>query len=176
MKIRLKDSEIELIQGDITESATQAIVNAANSNLILGGGVAGAIRRKGGPVIQQECNAHGPCPVGEAAVTSGGALKAKFVIHAVGPRWGEGDEENKLRDAALNSLKRAEEKEIESITFPAISTGIFGFPLELAARILLQTVKEYLLGTTKIKRVVFALFDRKSMAVFQKMLQSLGEG
>ncbi|NIQ01270.1 MAG: O-acetyl-ADP-ribose deacetylase [Nitrospinaceae bacterium] len=173
MKVRIKNTELELIQGDITESETEAIVNAANSQLQLGGGVAGAIRKKGGPDIQKECDAHGPCPVGEAAVTTGGNLKANYVIHAVGPRWGEGDEEAKLRNATLHSLQRAEEKTLTSIAFPAISTGIFGFPTDRAAEIMLKAVRDHLNGSTGLKKVVFALFDRPTLQRFEKTLRSL---
>jgi O-acetyl-ADP-ribose deacetylase len=172
MKTRINNSEIELIQGDITESNTDAIVNAANSELILGGGVAGAIREKGGPAIQEACNAIGHCAVGDAAVTPAGHLNAKYVIHAVGPRWGEGDEQNKLRNATLNSLKRADEKQLTSITFPALSTGIFGFPMELAAEIMIQAVKEYLSGKTGIQKVFFCLFDQKGFTIFSDALES----
>ncbi|MDH5763671.1 MAG: macro domain-containing protein [Nitrospinota bacterium] len=170
MKLKVNNSEIELVQGDITESDTDAIVNAANSQLILGAGVAGAIRTRGGPSIQEECNAIGHCPVGGAVITGGGNLKARHVIHAVGPRQGEGDEEAKLKNATLNSLKVAEENQLESITFPAISTGIYGFPLDACARIMLTTTREYLSGSTQIQRVVFALFDEKSLEVFAKKL------
>ena len=173
MKLRLNNSEIELVQGDITESDTDAIVNAANSQLVLGAGVAGAIRTKGGPSIQEECNALGHCPVGGAVITSGGTLKARHVIHAVGPRQGEGDEEEKLKNATLSSLKVAEENNLKSITFPAISTGVYGFPLDACARIMLTTVKEYLSGTTKIERVVFALFDDQSFKAFKDQLKKL---
>lgn len=173
MKIRIKNSEIELVQGDIAESDTDAIVNAANSQLTLGGGVAGAIREKGGPAIQEECNAIGHCSVGDAVVTPAGNLNARYVIHAVGPRWGEGDEENKLRNATLNSLKRADEKKLASITFPALSTGIFGFPMEPAAHIMIQAVREYLSGNTGLHKVVFSLFDQKGFTIFQGKLESL---
>ena len=166
MKLQVNHSEIELVQGDITESDTDAIVNAANSQLILGAGVAGAIRAKGGPSIQEECNAIGHCPVGGAVITGGGNLKARHVIHAVGPRQGEGDEETKLKNATLNSLKVADQNNLKSITFPAISTGIFGFPLDACARIMLTTTQEYLTGNTNIERVVFALFDDKSLKAF----------
>ncbi|NVM46547.1 MAG: macro domain-containing protein, partial [Candidatus Lokiarchaeota archaeon] len=125
-EIKVKNSLIKLTQGDITDLATDAIVNAANAQLILGGGVAGAIRRKGGPIIQEECNKIGGTFVGGAVITTGGNLKAKHVIHAVGPRMGEGDEDNKLMNAVLNSLKLMDEHGLKSIAFPAISTGIFG--------------------------------------------------
>ena len=173
MKLQVNQSEIELIQGDITESNTDAIVNAANSQLTLGAGVAGAIRSKGGPSIQEECNAIGHCPVGGAVITGGGNLKARHVVHAVGPRQGEGYEEEKLKKATLNSLKVADQNHLKSITFPAISTGIYGFPLDACARIMLTTVKEYLSGTTIIERVVFALFDDKSFKAFKDQLEKM---
>ena len=173
MKFRVNNSEIELVQDDITESDTDAIVNAANSQLVLGAGVAGAIRTKGGPAIQEECHAIGHCPVGGAVITGGGNLKARHVIHAVGPRQGEGNEEEKLKNATLNSLKVAEENNLKSITFPAISTGVYGFPLDACARIMLTTVKEYLTGPTKIERVVFGLFDDKSFKAFENQAKNL---
>ncbi len=176
MKVRVNQSEIELLQGDITESTTDAIVNAANSQLILGAGVAGAIRKKGGPQIQQECDALGDCPVGEAVVTRGGNLPAAYVIHAVGPQWGEGDEETKLRGALSHSLKRADELKLRSIALPALSTGVYGFPLEPAARILLQAAADHLQGETGLRTVRFVLFDADSLAVFTKTLQSLEIG
>ena len=173
MKLSIKNSEIELMEGDITEIDTDAIVNAANDQLILGAGVAGAIRSKGGPSIQEECNAIGHCPVGDAVITGGGHLKAKHVIHAVGPRQGEGNEETKLKSATLNSLKAADQNNLKSIAFPAISTGIFGFPLDACARIMLTTTKEYLGGTTNIKRVVFALFGAESFKAFESQARNL---
>ncbi len=173
MKLQVNQSEIELVQGDITESDTDAIINAANSQLTLGAGVAGAIRSKGGPSIQEECNAIGHCPVGGAVITGGGNLKARHVVHAVGPRQGEGDEEEKLKNSTLNSLKVADQNNVKSITFPAISTGVYGFPLGACARIMLTTVKEYLSGTTIIERVVFALFDDKSFKAFKDQLEKM---
>lgn len=169
----INQSVIELIQGDITEMATDAIVNAANAQLILGGGVAGAIRRKGGPKIQEECNQIGGTVVGGAVITTGGNLKAKHVIHAVGPMMGEGDEDNKLRQATLNSLKLADQHQLKSIAFPAISTGIFGYPLDRCARIMLSETINYLQGKTGLKRVVFCLFDEQAFSVFQKTLATL---
>ena len=171
MKLQINQSEIELVQGDITESDTDAIVNAANSQLILGAGVAGAIRSKGGPSIQEECDTIGHCPVGGAVITGGGNLKAKHVIHAVGPRQGEGDEEAKLKNATLNSLKVADQNNCKSITFPAISTGVYGFPLEACARIMLTATREYLSGTTNIECVVFALFDDTSFKAFEDQMK-----
>ncbi len=126
MQVKINKTFLELTQGDITDQTTDAIVNAANTALQLGGGVAGAIRRKGGPKIQEECNKIGGTYVGGAVITTGGNLKAKYVIHAVGPIHGDEHEDAKLKDATLNSLILADKKNLKSIAFPAISTGIFG--------------------------------------------------
>jgi len=171
MKKIINKSIIELIEGDITEMDTDAIVNAANAALQLGGGVAGAIRRKGGPKIQEECNKIGGTFVGGAVITTGGNLKARYVIHAVGPRMGEGNEDEKLRNATLNSLKLAEENQLKSLSFPAISTGIFGFPIDRCAQIMLSTTIEYLSGKTSIERVVFCLFGKESFDAFRRELE-----
>ena len=173
MKIAINRSKIELIQGDIIKSDSDAIVNAANSLLIMGAGVAGAISAKGGPSFQEECNKIGGCSVGNASVTGGGSLKAKYVIHAVGPQWGEGSGDEKLKNATINSLKRAEELKLNSITFPALSTGIFGFPLDRAASIMLRAICGYLKGATCIKHVVLALFDNNGFNIFKKNLMSI---
>ena len=176
MKVKAGNSVLELLDGDITEMQTDAIVNAANAQLVLGGGVAGAIRRKGGPEIQKECDAKGPTFVGGAVITTGGNLKAKFVIHAVGPRMGEGGEDEKLKNATLNSLKVADENNLESISFPAISTGIFGFPIERCAEIMLRTTISYLKGQTGIQKVIFCLFGRESFDVFAEQLRKETSG
>jgi len=166
MDVQIGNRTLELTEGDITEMETDAIVNAANDRLVLGGGVAGAIRRKGGPAIQAECDRIGGACVGGAVLTSGGNLKARHVIHAVGPRMGEGDEDRKLRDATLNSLRLANEHHLKSLAFLAISTGIFGFPIERCARIMLGAVIEHLKGKTSLDHVVFCLFDKDSYRVF----------
>jgi O-acetyl-ADP-ribose deacetylase (regulator of RNase III) len=171
MQRTVNKSILELAQGDITELATDAIVNAANAQLVLGGGVAGAIRRKGGPEIQAHCNKIGPISVGQAAITTAGNLKAKRVIHAVGPRMGEGDEDQKLKNATLSSLRLADENNLTSIAFPAISTGIFGFPIERCAPIMLGTTVDYLRGQTSLGKVVFCLFDKGSYDIFAAQLQ-----
>ena len=173
MKVKVKNSIIELTKGDITDLEVDAIVNAANSQLKLGGGVAGAIRRKGGPKIQEECDRIGYCPVGGAVITSAGNLKAKYVVHAVGPRYGEGDEDNKLKNATLNSLKIADQYKVKTIAFPAISTGIFGFPKNRCAEIMLSTAVEYLKGQTGIEKVVFCLYDDETFRVFQEKLVNM---
>jgi O-acetyl-ADP-ribose deacetylase (regulator of RNase III) len=171
MRINVGNSVLELVEGDITEMQTDAIVNAANAQLILGGGVAGAIRRKGGPAIQQECNRIGGTFVGGAVITTAGNLKAKHVIHAVGPRMGEGDEDQKLKNATLNSLKVADETNLKSISFPAISTGVFGFPIERCAEIMLTTTIDYLKGQTGLDKVLFCLFGQAAYQVFENQLK-----
>jgi O-acetyl-ADP-ribose deacetylase (regulator of RNase III) len=128
---KINDTDLLLVEGDITDQDTDAIVNPANAMLQLGAGVAGAIREKGGETIQEECDRLGGTYVGGAVMTGGGNLKAKHVIHAVGPRMGEGDEDTKLRNATMNSLLLAEEHDLKSIAFPAIGTGVFGFRLWL---------------------------------------------
>jgi O-acetyl-ADP-ribose deacetylase (regulator of RNase III) len=170
MKKDVGKATVEVSQCDITEIDTDAIVNAANAQLILGAGVAGAIKAKGGPEIQEECNAIGGTSVGGAVITTGGNLNAKFVVHAVGPKMGEGDEDAKLRNATLNSLKVAEENNLKSITFPAISTGIYGFPKERCAEIMLRTVIDYLKGDTQMRRVVFCLHGEASFNIFSDTL------
>jgi len=167
MRANINNSVLELLEGDITEMQTDAIVNAANSQLILGGGVAGAIRKKGGPRIQQECNRIGATFVGGAVITTAGNLKAKYVIHAVGPRMGEGNEDEKLKNATLNSLQLAEEHNLKTISFPAISAGIFGFPIRRCAEIMLKTIVDYLKGETGLEKVVFCLFGRANYQVFE---------
>jgi len=171
MKVKINNRVLELLDGDLTEMDTDAIVNAANAQLILGGGVAGAIRRKGGPKIQAECDKTGGTFVGGAVITTGGNLNARHVIHAVGPRMGEGDEDQKLKNATLNSLKVADENHLKSISFPAISTGIFGFPIERCAEIMLKTTIDYLKGQTGLERVGFCLFGRDSYEVFESRLE-----
>ena len=174
MKWTINGKQLVLLQGDITEMGTDAIVNAANKDLVLGAGVAGAIRSKGGPAIQVECNRIGGAPVGGAAITTGGDLKARYVIHAVGPRMGEGDEDQKLAGATRNSLNLAQEKGLKSIAFPAISTGIFGFPKDRCARIMLSTVAETLRQEeTTLKEVVFCLWGEETLQVFQNEAEEM---
>lgn len=171
--VTIKDSAISLHDTDLTEMQVDAIVNAANSALQLGGGVAGAIRRKGGPAIQQACDRIGGTPVGTAVITTSGNLKARHVIHAVGPRMGEGDEDNKLENATRNSLQVADENKLTSIAFPAISTGIFGFPLDRCADLMLRTTIAYLQRETGIAEVHFCLWGREAFGVFEKTLHAL---
>jgi O-acetyl-ADP-ribose deacetylase (regulator of RNase III) len=173
MKVQINKAILELTQGDITDLDTDAIVNAANTALQLGGGVAGAIRRKGGPKLQEECNKIGGIHVGEATITTGGSLKAKYVIHAVGPIHGEEHEDEKLKDATLNSLILANENRLKSIAFPAISTGIFGFPKDRCATIMLSTTIAYMEGPAKLERVVYCLYDQNTFEIFKSTLQTL---
>jgi O-acetyl-ADP-ribose deacetylase (regulator of RNase III) len=173
MQITINSTLLELTKGDLTDQITDAIVNAANATLQLGGGVAGAIRRRGGPAIQKECNKIGGTYVGGAVITTGGTLPARYVIHAVGPMYGDDHEDEKLKNATLNSLKLADKKCLKSIAFPAISTGIFGFPKNRCATIMLSTTIAYLEGPTGLEKVVFCLYDKKTLEIFEDFLQSL---
>ncbi len=159
---------VELVQGDITDLDVDAVVNAANSYLILGSGVAGAISRKGGPTIQEECLAIGHCDVGSAVITGGGNLVARHVIHAVGPRMGEGSEAGKLANATRASLMLTEENKLVSIAFPAISTGVFGYPLESCAEVMLRVIFDYTFEDLEtLRHVIVCLYDARAMAIFE---------
>lgn len=164
--------EIVILRGDITDIDVDAIVNAANTDLILGSGVAGAIRRKGGPGIQSECDRQSPVPLGEAAITGGGDLKARYVIHAAAMHLGGGVSAESLVGATLNSLKRACEAGVTTIAFPAIGTGVGGFPISECAKIMLDAViahtAEYAPG---LKKVYFVLFDEESEKIFRAALE-----
>lgn len=164
---------IELINGDITTLAVDAIVNAANSRLQHGGGVAAAIARKGGPVIQQESDRIGFVPTGNAAVTSAGNLPCRYVIHAVGPVMGEGDEDLKLRNATLSAFERAQELRLKSIALPAISTGIFGYPVQRCAPIMLGVARDFGARGTTLQRAVFCLFGDETLRIFERELEKL---
>ena len=168
-------SKIRLRQGDLTEAAVDAIVNAANNDLMLGGGVAGAIRTKGGPSIQAECDAIGRIPIGEAAITGAGWLPARHVIHAASMRLGESTAEENLRKSVRNSLKRATENSLKSIAFPAIGTGIAGFPIERCAQVMLEEARDHLNGPTTLEIVEFVLFDENSLQIFQSALASMND-
>ena len=161
-------TRIEIIQGDITEADVEAVVNAANNDLELGGGVAGAIRRKGGPSIQEECRRIGRIPLGEAAITGGGNLKAKYVIHAASMQLGGRTTAENLEASTRNSLCRADEKGIRSIAFPAVGTGIAGFDTKRCAEIMLGMAAEHRKGPTSLERIAFVLFDRGSLEIFQQ--------
>lgn len=175
VKIKIKNSILELICGDITKQETEAIINAANETLLGGGGVDGAIHRAGGPKILEECKKIGGCKTGDAKITTGGNLKARYVIHTVGPIWrGGGEGEDKLLAGCYKrSLEVAEENNIKSISFPSISTGAYRFPVDSASKIALKTVVDYLKGNTKIERVVFVLFDEKTLEIYKGALNSI---
>ncbi len=155
-------------QGDLTEKDTDAIVNAANNDLILGGGVAGAIRRKGGEEIQRECDEIGSIPVGYAAITTGGKLKARFVIHAASMELGGKTTADSLRNSTAYCLKIANERGLKSIAFPAVGTGIAGFPLKECAEIMLREAAQHLRGETSLETVHFVLFDEAAKRVFER--------
>lgn len=190
MQIQTKTGsvELELVQGDITRQHVDAIVNAANSSLLGGGGVDGAIHRAGGPSILEECKRiralQGGCDPGQAVITGGGKLAARFVIHTVGPIWRDGtaNEERTLTQCYANCLRLATDNELGSIAFPSISTGAFGYPLELASRVALCAVKDYLLEHGKsddfgalgpLKLVRFTLFDAFTLNAYQEALSEL---
>jgi O-acetyl-ADP-ribose deacetylase len=160
--------KIVIQQGDLTEMDVDAIVNAANNELILGAGVAGAIRRKGGPAIQQECDAIGSIPVGYAAITGGGELKARFVIHAASMEAGGRTTAQTLRGSTLHSLRLASERALKTIAFPAIGTGIAGFPMPECAEIMLRLAATHLQGETSLQKIFFVLFDEASRKVFEE--------
>ncbi|UCE40032.1 MAG: macro domain-containing protein [Candidatus Aminicenantes bacterium] len=163
----IEGRKLKLVEGNIVTLDVDAIVNAANKSLILGGGVAGAIRKFGGPSIQEECNAIGPIEVGEAVITGAGNLKADYVIHAVGPVYGEGNEDIKLANATLNSLKIAHKKRIKSIAFPAISTGIFHFPIKRCAEIMMKVTIDFLKESKHPEEIILCLYGERAYSIFQ---------
>lgn len=171
----INHTSLELLQADITTLAVDAIVNAANSSLLGGGGVDGAIHRAAGPELLAECRTLGGCPTGEARITQGYRLKARHVIHTVGPVYS-----GRLRDAELlasavrNSLRLADERRLKSIAFPAISTGAYGYPMEEAAHVILSTIVEHLRrGETTLEKVVVCLYDQRAYQVFETELRRL---
>ena len=174
--MNLVANQIEIVQGDITKLEVDAIVNAANSSLMGGGGVDGAIHRAGGPAIVAECREivarQGPCQTGQAVITTAGNLPARFVIHTVGPVWNGGNynEEQLLRDAYSNSLKLALEHGVQTIAFPNISTGVYSFPKEKAARIAVDTVNRLLSSHHQIQKVYFVCFDQENYSLYSQLI------
>ena len=162
--------KVEFRRGDITQADVDAVVNAANTDLLLGAGVAGAIRRAGGPSIQEECNRIGPISLGEAAITGGGDLKARYVIHAAGMHLGGGVSAESCRNATRNSLLRAREKKLKSIAFPAIGTGVGGLDMAECARVMLQAVRD---NSEGLERVVFVLYDAEALGIFERTWQEI---
>lgn len=167
--------KIVLLQGDLTEVDADAIVNAANNDLQLGGGVAGAIRRKGGDRIQRECDAIGSVPVGGAAITSGGHLKARHVIHAASMQLGGGTTPSALRSSTAHSLRIATQNNLKTIAFPAIGTGIAGFPMRECAEIMLAEAQKHLQGPTSLAQIQFVLFYKQSLEVFEEVWKEIKE-
>lgn len=170
-----KRRKLVVFHGDITKEDSEVIVNPANSYLQHGGGVAGAIVRRGGRIIQDESNKIGYVPVGNVALTSAGSLNAKYVIHAVGPRWGEGDEDKKLENAVRNALLKGSELNIKTIAFPAISSGIFGFPKKRCAEILITTTVSFFKNNpdSSIEEVHFTNIDEETSTIFENELRNV---
>jgi O-acetyl-ADP-ribose deacetylase (regulator of RNase III) len=162
---------VEVIEGDITEIKADAVVNAANNHLFMGAGVAGAIKRKGGRIIEEEAVAQGPIPVGEAVVTSGGRLPAKWVIHAAGMGTDFRTDADKIARSTRNSLFRAEERKLSSIAFPAIGTGVGGFPMDDCARLMLRQVVEHSGNEGSLSKVTFVLYDEPSYRTFNRVFE-----
>jgi len=179
MHITVNHTVIDVRNADITDMTTDAIVNAANELLAHGGGVAGAIARKGGVSIQESSSEwvklHGRVATGAAAITGAGFLQAKYVIHAVGPIMGSGDEDGKLQNATQAALNLAEEYHLESLSFPAISTGIFGYPADRCAHIMISTVVAHVRTYTSLQHVIFCLIDKSTLELFQKALSDIQE-
>lgn len=175
MEAKINNSTLALAEGDITNESTDAIVNAANTRLAGGAGVDGAIHRAGGPSIMEECRKIGGCPTGQAVITTGGHLRAKHVIHTVGPVYQGGNkgEAALLKSAHLESLKLASARNLKSISFPAISTGVYGYPVHEAAQIALKTAINYLKEHSDIELVRFVLFGRKTYDIFAEELKKL---
>lgn len=166
-------SKVILMEGDLTEMDADAIVNAANNDLQHGGGVAGAIRRKGGAIIQEESNEIGSIPVGGAAITSGGRLKARYVIHAASMQLGGRTTGRALRSSTAHSLRIAAERDLKTIAFPAVGTGVAGFPMEECAEIMLREVVEHLKRGSPLEKVYFVLFDGPALKVFEKVWRGM---
>ncbi|MDR2919287.1 MAG: O-acetyl-ADP-ribose deacetylase [Tannerella sp.] len=170
------EARIKLLQGDITKIEADAIVNAANTSLLDGGGVDGAIHRNGGAAILEECrqirSRQGGCKVGEAVITTAGRLPAKYVIHTVGPVWNGGgnNEDELLRNAYTNSLKIALDNHLETVAFPNISTGVYHFPKQRAAEIAVKAVTDFLRTSDQIKTVYFVCFDNENYAIYQELI------
>ena len=162
---------IELVEGDITRVEADALVNAANNRLLMGGGVAGAIRRAGGKEIEEEAVKKGPIPIGEAVATGAGRLRARYIIHADVMGLDFHTDGEKIRAATRNSLLRAEELGLKSIAFPALGTGVGGFPLDECARIMLAEVRQYLQGKTGLERVIFVLRGEEAYKAFRAVVQ-----
>jgi O-acetyl-ADP-ribose deacetylase len=173
-EIKIRNSCLKLIKGDITDLEIDSFVYYAQHDLRLGSGYGTAISMRGGPSIQEELNQFGTLDTTDAVVSAAGEMKAKYIIHAVGPRFQEEDIPEKLKKTVLNSLKQAEEKGIPAVAFPAMGVGFYGVPLDVSAKVTLETIKEYLSGETEIKDVVVCLLDNREYKPFQSQLAALG--
>ncbi|MCX8063678.1 MAG: O-acetyl-ADP-ribose deacetylase [Candidatus Hydrogenedentes bacterium] len=176
VELKIGDCVIQVVQGDITKETTDAIVNAANRTLLGGGGVDGAIHRAGGPEILEQCKKLGGCETGDAKITTGGRLPAKYVIHTVGPiyRDGKHGEPELLRNCYIRSLEVAVEHGIKTVAFPAISCGVYGYPIPEAAKIAITTVKEFVEKNPHFKLVRFVMFGSDTYGPYCEVLKSLG--
>lgn len=171
---KVNETTIRLIKGDITDIDVEAFVFYARPNLKLGAGFGNAISVRGGPSIQKELDEHAtPVDIGEAVVTDAGKLKAKYIIHAVGPAFQEPNTEDKLRNTVINSLKRADEKGIQQVAFPLMGAGFYGVPMDVSAQITLGTIKDYLRNETKVKEVIVVALDNRELEPFQKQLEGI---
>lgn len=171
--VQIKRSSVRLIKGDITLIEVDAFVFYAQHDLALGSGFGGAVSVRGGPSVQKELDELGPLETGQVMVTEAGKLTASFIIHAVGPRFTEDDMEGKLRTTVANSLKAAEEKGVKRLAMPAMGAGFYGVPLDMCAKVMVETIKSYLEGETGIEEVIICVIDRREFAPFEAQLASL---
>ena len=171
---KLKNTLLRTVKADITDLEVEAFVFYADSTLKLGAGFGNAIASRGGPKVQDELKALAPCALGDAVVTGAGAMKAKFIVHAVGPKFQEPDLEGKLKKTTLSALKRAEEKGVTQIAFPPLGVGFYGVAPDVSARVMLDAFKEHTAGSTKLKEIIICVRDTRETAPFEKALASLG--
>jgi len=170
---KINGTSVRLLKEDVTDIDADAFVFYAAENLVLGSGYGTAVSIRGGPSIQEECGKLAPVPVGEAVVTGAGEMKARYIIHAVGPRFQEPDEQGKLRRTVLSALKRADEKGIRRLALPPMGTGFYGIPVEVCARVMLESLREYLQGKTQIQEVLLCARDTRELKPFGKQLESI---
>lgn len=175
MKVKMMKNRVDIVQGDITRQKVDAIVNAANNSLLGGGGVDGAIHRAAGPELLEECRKLNGCPTGEAKITEGYRLPARWIIHTVGPVWHGGNrgEAQLLASCYRNSLKVSQQRPIHSIAFPSISTGIYGYPIESACQIALKEIKHFLEGNSSVRKVMVVCFDKHTYRCYQDAAKAI---
>ena len=173
-ELHIGDRVIRLMTGDITSLDIEAFVHDARPDLVLGAGFGSAIAVRGGPKVQEELKQLGPVDVGEAVVSSAGKMKARYIVHAVAPHFQEEDEEQKLLEATRSALKRADERGIARLAFPALGAGFYGMPAERSARVMLRAVRTHLSGPTTLRQVVFCLLDSRQLHAFEAVLDDVG--